>query len=651
MRSSHAIALSLFLLVPFAARAAADPYAEARGEFVAALAQAGRGAPGPAEDSEALRAYPLYPYLQAERLKARLDDADAAKEIEAFLESHGEDPVARSLRRSWLMSLSERKAWAPYLAAYRPDVDDTAAARCNALAARVALGRTDGLEQAIVSAYLSPKSVPDACDPAFDWLRQRGTLTPELIERRARLALSEGEAGLARYLARSLPDARAEPINQWAMLIGRPRAAIESLIAAPGQAVESAALLDGWTRFARSDPDAAADRYAALVEARRLDPAEASRYALALALALSWRRDDRALEYFDRVQPADFDERGFEWHARAALWAGDWKRAARVVAAMPESLATQNRWRYWAARTAEQLGDDSAARAAYAAVIPTDNWYAALSAARLGQPFAPTVELVPHDEATIEALAARPGFVRTHELILCDLDAEANREWLAALEPLAPAERAQAVRLASGWGWHLQAIAAAAREGIFDDYELLYPRPYDAEVRRAAQSTKLPEPLIYAIIRQESLYRADAASSAGALGLMQLLPGTARVTARKNGLPVPSRSELLIPSVNVPLGSAFLRSLVDRAAGQLPLAIAGYNAGPAAARRWLDEQPVETDVWVENIPYNETRTYVQRVAWHSLVFAWLDDRKPQDVSGWLGTVRVPPTDASLQPAG
>ena len=160
--------------------------------------------------------------------------------------------------------------------------------------------------------------------------------------------------------------------------------------------------------------------------------------------------------------------------------------------------------------------------------------------------------------------------------------------------------------------------------------------------------TELPETLIYAIIRQESLYRADAASSAGALGLMQLLPSTARLTARKIGQPNPSRSELLVPSVNVPLGSAYLRSLLDRAAGQLPLAIAGYNAGPAAARRWLDDAPVETDVWVENIPYNETRTYVQRVAWHALVFAWLADREPQDVSRWLGTVEPPPATASLQ---
>jgi len=308
---------------------------------------------------------------------------------------------------------------------------------------------------------------------------------------------------------------------------------------------------------------------------------------------------------------------------------------------MPEALRNQNRWRYWAGRSAERQGDRDAARTSYAAVIPTDNWYAALAAARLGQRFTPTLTPLARDESELARTAANPGMVRTRELILCDMQSEANAEWRAALDALTPAQQTQAVRLASGWGWHMQAIAAAAKLGQFNDYELLYPRPYDTEVRRGAELTGLPRSLIYAVIRQESLYRADAASSANALGLMQLLPSTAQMTARRAGLPKPTRASLLQPSVNVPLGSSFLRSLLDRADGQWPLAIAGYNAGPAAARRWLAATPVETDVWVENIPFNETRAYVQRVHWHSLVFDWLAERKPRDTSAWLGTVRAP----------
>jgi len=385
----------------------------------------------------------------------------------------------------------------------------------------------------------------------------------------------------------------------------------------------------------------AALRYPTLVQSRALDARSASPLALAVALPLSWSRDPRALQFFALGHPDDFDERAHEWHVRAALWAGDWARVARAIAVMPEPLRTQNRWRYWSARADEQLGNRDAAREGYAAVIPTDNWYAALAAARTGQRFTPRLQPLPRDDAELARVTGAPGLVRVRELILCDMQSEANAEWRAALDEFTPAQQTQAVRLASGWGWHMQAIAAAARLGLFNDYELLYPRPYDAEVRRSAQLTGLPQALIYAIIRQESLYRADAASSAGALGLMQLLPSTAKTTARRAGLAEPTRTSLLQPSTNVPLGSSFLRSLLDRAGGQWPLAIAGYNAGPGAARRWLASTPVETDMWVENIPYNETRAYVQRVHWHSLVFEWLAERKPRDTSVWLGTVRAP----------
>jgi soluble lytic murein transglycosylase len=126
---------------------------------------------------------------------------------------------------------------------------------------------------------------------------------------------------------------------------------------------------------------------------------------------------------------------------------------------------------------------------------------------------------------------------------------------------------------------------------------------------------------------------------------MQLLPETARRTAKAWHLPLATRASLLEPSVNVPLGSAYLRGLLDRSGGQAPLAIGSYNAGPGAVRRWLPESPMAMDAWVENIPYNETRTYVQKVSWHMIVFGWLTERKPRDVASWLGTVRPLALDA------
>ncbi|HSW34413.1 MAG TPA: hypothetical protein VLH36_12450, partial [Steroidobacteraceae bacterium] len=272
MRLKPLLRFAALLLVLSAVPVNADQNAAARREFQSAYAAVATTTPGTAVvDSDALRKYPLYPYLQAARLQRRLTDPAAAADIAAFLAANGDQPVARSLRRSWLMDLALRKQWDAYLAAYREDLDDTVAARCNALAARIALGRTTGLEEPATAMYLSPGSLPPACDPVIDWLRGQSLLTPTLVEKRARLALGAGEAALARFLARSLPEAQAAPINQWAALIEQPRTAVDALIAAPTRTVEMPALLDGWSRAARADAEAAATRFPALVQARGFD--------------------------------------------------------------------------------------------------------------------------------------------------------------------------------------------------------------------------------------------------------------------------------------------------------------------------------------------------------------------------------------------
>jgi soluble lytic murein transglycosylase len=629
------------------AHAEDDPYAAARAAFMSARAAVALLPTAPsAGDAPELRQYPLYPYLVATRLSRQLAlvlpaaDATGATalplddEIAAFLAEQLDRPVSRPLRREWLASLGARRLWPRFMQVYDAERDTATALRCTAFAARIALGETDDLQPAVAETWLAPASLPAECDAAFEWWAARGGPGPQLAERRARLALAHGEAALARQLAKSLPGTVALPILQWAALIERPGVEINALIDNPARPVETAALLDGWQRYARTNAEDAAAALPSLIAARQLDTRAASPFALAVALGLAWSRLPGALDFFAQVNAENFDERAHEWHARAALWAGDWTRTAKAIAAMPDSLRTQPRWRYWSARASEQLGEKEAARAGYALVLPTDNWYAVNAAARLDARYSPTLQPLGVDDAGVTMIAGDAAFVRVRELRLAEMPAEAGVEWRAAYDALPPARQVQAIGLAARWGWHLQAIAAAARLGAFNDYDLLYPRPFDYDVRAASRRTGLDPELIYAIIRQESLYDPAAASSAGALGLMQLLPGTARIVARRVGLPVPTRAQLLQPATNISLGSSYLADLLGRFDGDTALATASYNAGPNAARRWLPDSPKDLDVWVENIPFNETRAYVQRVAWHGLVFRWLDDRKPRDVSNW-----------------
>ena len=656
IRSAHISCTSVLVLLslavlPGSARAQ-DKEEAVRTEFARVYPIAAESKPG--FDSAALRNYILYPYIQKQRLlhalaslEPKSADAESAldREIDTFIKAHDRATVSAELRRNWYTSLVQRQQWERLLSAYR-DVNDPTL-HCHMLSARVALQQTDGLQSLVATAWSTAADSRPACESAFTWLKSQPVYTPALIEARTRQVLLTGNAAFARQIIAMLPASSkpmAESLLRWATLIERPRVALDAAIASPQAVIEPAALLDGWTRLARADASAAMQRYTAVVRARDLPQDVASRFALELALSLSWSRRPESLTYFAKVGDAEFDERGEEWYARAALWAGNWPLAARRIDTMSPTLRQQTKWRYWSARVAELRGQSESARTQYAALLRDDNYYAALAAARAGQPYMPNPEFFPVDEQVLQRTADLPDMQRARELLRMEnseLRGFAYDEWRYGFAKLNPAARAQAVILASRWNWHDQAILTASQQSFFDDYSLLYPRPYDTQIKRAAEIVDLSPTLLYATLRQESLYRVDAVSSAGARGLMQLLPSTAAYTAQRR----PELTKLLRepnnlsnPTTNIYLGAAKLRDMIDRFDGKVPMALAAYNAGPTAARRWHPTETKDLDVWIENIPYNETRIYIQRIYWHSVVFGWLLTDEAQDTSSWLTSI-------------
>jgi len=651
MRNRFKITVVLLALTGTAAAQIPDKDAEQiRAEFIRVYTNASDGAAATA-DSAKLRAYILYPYVQQIRLRrafaapATTDWAVIDRDAEALLKAHDKSAVGADLRREWFDSLAQRQQWERLLANYR-DVND-ARLRCHMLSARLALQKFEGLEALVVTAWSAAADSQSACESAFAWLKSQPAFTPGLIEARARLALKGGNPAFARQIIAMLPESSkplANSLVTWASLIERPRAAIDAVIAAPDSNVDAAALLDGWSRLTRADANAALQRYAALVRARNLSDEQASRYALELALSLSWSRRSEALTYFAKVRPSELDDRGAEWYARAALWAGDWKLAAQIIDAMSPTLRQLTKWKYWSARVAELRGQEEAARAQYAALLHDDNYYAALSAARVGQHYVPTPEPFALDEQRFQKVVDLDDFVRARELLRMnsfELRNFAYDEWRYGYAKLDGAAKAQAPIVAARWGWYDQAILTASQQGFFDDYALLYPRPYDTAIKGAADIVSLSPSLLYSVLRQESLYRVDALSTAGAQGLMQLLPSTAAYTAKRRPELVKLLREpknLQNPTTNIYLGAAKFRDMIDRFGGKVPVALAAYNAGPTAAVRWQPTAKKDIDVWIENIPYNETRIYVQRIYWHSVVFGWLATGEGQSTVSWLTTI-------------
>lgn len=634
-------ALALSYVAP-AQGAGPDDYAEARKAFKEAYEHADRPEAS-GSDSALLKGYLLYPYLEAARIREALKTATGGsgrvdQRATDFILAYPQLPVTRSLRRAWLDNLAHREQWNLFLQVYRDTNDLTI--RCESYTARIKLGKSTGLNNEIAATWLTPRSLPE-CETAFTWLKDQGLLTPDLVERRIRAALENGSPGFARQLLPQLPEERRAPFSLWAQLLESPAKGIDAVIA--GSPVEPAALMAGWNKLGRIDADGARSRFAALVKARGLTRETASPYALALALALAWNRDSDALQYFEQVSPKGLDETAQEWRARAALWAQDWAVAQKSLAALSPSARQSARWRYWEGRVAEQLGDKARAEQLYSEVLDDDNYYAGMAAARLKKRVLPHPQTIPLQASIQTRLRQNPGMVRARELFMCGcgLRPEALSEWNQAYDGLATdEERQQAILLASSWGWYEQAVKVAATQRIFNDYEVLYPTPYEAEVTKAAEAAQLTPEMVYGVLRQESLYQVDAVSSADARGLMQLQLATAKRAARSTHLSV-SSFDLFDPSVNTLLGAARLRQLLDLFDGQTPLALAGYNAGTNAVRRWLPQHPLDADIWIENIPYNETRSYVQRVLWHSLLFTWRRHQEAQPTDSWLERITPP----------
>ena len=593
-------------------------------------------------DSPQLQSYAIHDYLVAARLRRDLvpgGDADLDLRIDEFLQAHTGQPVARGLRHDWLVSLAQRGRWDWFLPR-SVDVTDPLLT-CDRLAGLLATGATAALASEALARWSLPQKQPAQCGDAFIWLHQQGLITPAIAESRARAALVADNARLAREFAADVPAARATELLRWSDLLESPRSALNVLATHPALPIEADALAAGFDKLARSDVQAA---FALLPQlSARADSTAAlqSRLQRSAALGAAYDRDPRALAAFENLPLDALDNQVQEWRVRAALYAGDFDKVRSWTEQMPPPLASLPRWRYWHARAMAATAGEDAAAPLFAELAGMRDYYGYLAADRLHRGYRLNARAAPDDLATQRALAGEPAVIRAHELFDCDLSDDAASEWNSVMTDAGNALKLQAARLAARWGWYSQSIATLAQSGDFDDLSLRYPRPYADSVVQAGKLTQLSDDWILAVMRQESLFRRDAVSRADARGVMQILPATASALARRWHMTPPGRDALFDPSIAVPLGAAYLRELLDKYGGNLPLALAAYNAGPAAVERWMPSRSVEAAVWIENIPYNETRGYVQHIVEHIVAFAYVRGADPPRLEVLLPELEVP----------
>ncbi len=588
--------------------------------------------------------HPLEAWAAYWELKARLPDASAA-EVQAFFTRYAGTYQEDRLRNDWLLVLGKNRDWQNF-AATHPGfrMGDDREVSCYAILADAVRNGQPTQEQAqeVRRNWFAQRNSDDGCLAAAGHMLAAGLLAPQDVWKKARMAVDTNRPKAA-YDAIALVD--PDLLKLFQQVNANPAKFLAGHAAAPARAPKEMVVL-ALLKMGANDPDAAAR----LLDAKWgavLTAEERNRLWGALGRQAATRLLPWATNYFNNVtKNSDLTDDMLAWRVRASLRAGSWKDVQSTIEAMSPAQQQEPAWIYWKARALAQQGGDgrsAEAKALYENIAGTKGFYELLALNELGRSAIPPDRPQPPSAQEKAAARANPGLQRALYAIGIGLRTEGVREWNYATNlhdkgGMGDRELLAAADLACERQVWDRCINTSERTKSILDIEQRYPMPYRDTVLDKSRAIGLDPAYVYGLIRQESRFIMDARSSVGATGLMQIMPATARWTARKIGLSHFTPALMTDPGTNITIGTNYLKLALDDFDGSMALAAAAYNAGPGRPRAWRNGPALEAAIWIENIPFNETRDYVKKVIANTTVYAALLTSKPQSIKNRLGNI-------------
>jgi soluble lytic murein transglycosylase len=577
--------------------------------------------------------YLLAPYLRYWRLKAGSPSTAA---LQRFIDENPDTPLSDRLRSDLARQYGRAENWSEFRVQYqamlasnsRPDQE----LQCFNLRRRLAEG--ERVEAEGVALWRTARDLPSSCDPLFTALSERGALTTDDRLARLRLALDTGNLRLAREVnARLGADLAMEEDA-----LSRAQRDPERFLAGTGSSAgQHEAALYALTQIAKNDPEAAARAW----EAQQGKFPEADqRYGWGqIGLHAARRHDARAPSWFARAGMAQSEPQSL-WKTRASLRAGKWLEAYNSIEAMPESLRNEPVWRYWKGRALKALNANYPANILFAKLSQEINYYGLLAEEEL-----PTrVEARPVEyKVTADDLKAAEAHIGLKRALLLRHLGDAGNavgEWDWALRGMSDRQILAAAELARREGWYDRAIITADKTRGEHDFDLRYIAPYRDLATAFARDNGLDEAWVFGLMRQESRFVDYARSSVGATGLMQIMPATAKWIANQLGLGRKAHAGVKNPQTNIRFGTFYLKRIYDSLDQSPVLATAAYNAGPGRARKWQADTALEGAIYVETIPFAETREYVKKVLTNAMFYRNRFGGEVRPLKDRLGTIRA-----------
>ncbi len=588
------------------------------------------------------RGHVLEPLAAYWEMRARLDTAPES-EIRGFLNAYAGSYYEDRLRNDWLLQLGKRRAWATFTAEYpRYRMRDDREVRCYALATEAMNSKANVAEEA-KRLWYSLREADDGCTYVAEHLHSGKQINGLDLWRKARLSM---EANRPRP-AQAAVDIEAPRLSEQVVLIhADPERYLDKRIIAVTRNRKELAVL-ALIRLAAKDPDEAAD-WLSRRWSIQLSAEERNWTWGVIGKQAAQKLQDNASGYFAKVQKdSDLNDDLLHWKVRAALRQGQWRQVLSATQAMSPESQKDPTWVYWRARALMATAQDNAqkfeAQGLLRGIASVRGFYEQLALEELGQaislPERP-VALTPQEKA---AALINPGLQRAMYAIQMGLRPEGNREWNYSTNLHTPGgmndrELLAAADLACQRQVWDRCINTSDRTKDAIDFDQRFPMPLREIVVRRSGDIKLDPAYVYGLIRQESRFVMDARSHVGASGLMQVMPATAKWTAKKIGMTQFTPDQITDREVNVAIGTGYLKLVLDDFEGSMPLATAAYNAGPSRSRNWRNGPVLEAAIWAENIPFQETRDYVKKVLSNTTNYAAILTRQPQSLKARLGTV-------------
>jgi soluble lytic murein transglycosylase len=593
------------------------------------------------------KGHTLEPWAAYWELRVRLDQASNS-EIQQFLSQYAGTYAEDRLRNDWLLQLGRQRDWADFAKEYPLfRMNDDREVRCYALSTDAFLSKPETAAE-LKRLWYAFRDTEDGCTYTAEKLHDLKKIDSLDLWRKARLAMDNNRPRAAQF---ALNIESVELGKQAVLIHADPQKYLDKRILAITKKRKELAVL-ALIRIANTDPDKAAqllDKKWGLM----LTKEEHNWVWAVIGKQAAQKLQDNAHSYFTKVtRNQDLNDDLLIWKTRAALRSGDWKAVVSAVDAM-DSAKQDPTWIYWKARgqlagiaaTSSSAADPvrTEATAALQSIASVKGFYEQLAMEELGQAITAPAKPAPLTLQEKSVATQNAGLQRALTALSLGLRSEGNREWNYSTNLHTPGGMSERELLAaadlacSKQVWD-RCINTSDRTKLAIDFDQRFPMPLKDTVMRKAKEIQLDPAYVYGLIRQESRFIMDAKSVVGAAGLMQVMPATAKWTAKKIGMTNFQPHQITDQEINVAIGTGYLKLVLDDFDGSLPLAAAAYNAGPSRSRNWRKGPVLEAAIWAENIPFNETRDYVKKVLSNTTNYAAIITGQPQSLKARLGTV-------------